>query len=130
MPDPSTFKATDIIGLCVIMGGLCMYRFGERFWENMFGGGDGEDEDKDEGFVKKPLLSPFAEGGGAMEGGGMRGIAGAGRILPRSGGLGKAFNYYTQIAEIRHDQQWIVFHRIFRVWGGEGRGEGGRGGGL
>ena len=70
MPDPSTFKATDIIGLCVIMGGLCMYRFGERFWENMFGGGDGEDEDKDEGFVKKPLLSPFAEGGGGMEGGG------------------------------------------------------------
>jgi len=70
MPEPSTFKATDIIGLCVIMGGLCMYRFGEGFWENMFGGGDGEDEDKDEGFVKKPLLSPFAEGGGAMEGGG------------------------------------------------------------
>ena len=64
MPEPSTFKATDIIGLCVIMGGLCMYRFGEGFWENMFGGGDGEDEDKDEGFVKKPLLSPFAEGEG------------------------------------------------------------------
>jgi len=75
MPDPSTFKPTDIVGLCVIMGGLCLYRFGESAWNRFFGYEELEDEEEDldrEREGNKPLLSPFSEHDDASTPGGFR----------------------------------------------------------
>lgn len=52
-------KATDVVGLVVIMGGLCLYRFGGPAWESFFDSNDDKKEDKDDG--KRPLLSPVTE---------------------------------------------------------------------
>ncbi|GMI00063.1 hypothetical protein TrVE_jg3166 [Triparma verrucosa] len=54
----SSLQPTDIIGLLVIMGGLCMYRFGASAWNRFFGEAE-EEMENDDG--TKPLLSPVTE---------------------------------------------------------------------
>ena len=53
-------QATDIVGLVVIMSGLCLYRFGAAAWARFFGEQqEGAEEDEEAG--KRPLLSPVTE---------------------------------------------------------------------
>jgi len=54
----SELQPTDIIGLVVIMGGLCLYRFGASAWNKFFGEGEEEALEND---GTKPLLSPVTE---------------------------------------------------------------------
>jgi len=58
-------KVTDVLGLVVIMSGLCLYRFGAKAWSRFFGGEEEEEEEDDKG--NKPLLSPVTEEEGREE---------------------------------------------------------------